>query len=168
MLNYRLLLSLGLMACLFAGASVFASGQTPKTEAKDQASTEQTVWNLERDYWRYVQENDLKNYTGLWHKDFLGWPSVSAVPVNKDHITDWITSQTSQGLTFNSIEFKPAKIQVTGDLVMAYYWMTFRWADRDGKGEEHTIRVTHTWVRDGMTWRILGGMSSAVPSTPQK
>lgn len=34
----------------------------------------------------------------LWHKDFLDWPSVTGVPLHKDHITDWITSQTSPGL----------------------------------------------------------------------
>ena len=162
-LNYRLLFVLSMLVCLAVGPATIASAQTSQA-----TSVEQTVWNLERDYWRYVQENDLKDYTELWHKDFLGWPSVSVVPVGKDHITDWIISQTSQGLTFKSGEFKPAKMRVTGDVAMAYYWMTFRWVDRDGKGDEHTIRVTHTWVRDGKSWQILGGMSSAMSSTPQK
>ena len=87
---------------------------------------EETLWKLERVYWQYVQDNDLAAYSNLWHKDFLGWPAVSAAPVHKDHITDWITSQTSKGLVFKAGEFRPSAIHVTGDVAMACYWITFR------------------------------------------
>jgi len=60
----------------------------------------------------------------LWHERFLGWPSVSPVPVHKDHITDWITAQTSKGLKFIFVDFKPAAIQVTGDVAVTCYWQT--------------------------------------------
>jgi len=69
----------------------------------------------------------LSAYAGLWHKDFLGWPSVSAAPVHKNHITDWITSQTTKGLAFKMVEFKPAAIQVTEDVAVACYRITFKW-----------------------------------------
>ena len=101
----------------------------------------------------------MSAYSNLWHKDFLGWPSVSAAPVHKDHITDWITSQTSKGLVFQTGEFKPAAIQVTGDVAMVCYWIIFRWVDKDGKGEARTLRITHAWLKTGNDWRIIGGMS---------
>ena len=132
---------------------------TPSQESKD----EQTLWNLERAYWRYVQDNDLSAYSGLWHKDFLGWPSVSAAPVHKDHITEWITAQTSKGFVFKTSELKPAAIQVTGEVAMACYWITFRWLDKDGNGAEHTLRITHAWLKTGDDWRIIGGMSMPEP-----
>jgi ketosteroid isomerase-like protein len=128
-----------------------------------EASAQDTLWGLERSYWRYVQANDLSSYVNLWHKDFLGWPSVSPAPVRKDHITDWITSQTSQGLTFHGDDLQPADIQVTGDIVMVFYRMTYKWLDKDGKGAAHTIRVTHTWLKEGKTWKIIGGMSAPEP-----
>jgi hypothetical protein len=84
--------------------------------AQDSRKDEETLWKLEHDYWRFVEANDLAAYSTLWNKDFLGWPSVSAAPVRKDHITDWITSQTSKGLTFKTVELKPAAVQVTGTL----------------------------------------------------
>jgi ketosteroid isomerase-like protein len=127
---------------------------------------EQTLWNLERAYWQYVEKNDLAAYSNLWHKDFLGWPWVSSKPVRKDSITDWITSQTSKGLVFKAGEFKPAGIQVTGDVAFACYWITFRWVDKDGKGEAYTSRITHAWLRSGKTWRIIGGMSMRQPEKP--
>jgi hypothetical protein len=88
---------IAILLCLTIVAVTLASEPTiPSRASKD----EQTLWNLEHAYWRYVQDNNLLAYSGLWHKDFLGWPSVSAAPVHKDHVTDWITSQTSKGLAF--------------------------------------------------------------------
>src|SRR5438132_14042975 len=136
--------------------------------AQDSRKDEETLWKLEHDYWRYVEANDLAAYSNLWHKDFLGWPSVSAAPVRKDHITDWITSQTSKGLAFKTGEFKPAAIQVTEDVAVACYWITFKWLDKDGNGAANTIRITHVWLRTGNDWRIKGGMSMPEPDTPRK
>ena len=59
-------------------------------------------------------------------------------------------------------------IQVTGDLAMAAYWVTFKWLDRNGQGVAHTLRVTHAWLRTGNDWRIIGGMSMPEPGTPRK
>jgi ketosteroid isomerase-like protein len=163
--KYRMVVLLSVLACLFAGAFSVISAEKRQSQALE---NEQTLWNLEHEYWRYVQENDLPAYLGLWHKDFLGWPSVSAAPVRKDHITDWITSQTSKGFAFKALEFKPAAIQMTGDIAVLYYWMTFSWPDKDGKGAPHTLRVTHTWLKDGKDWRIIGGMSMQEAANPQK
>jgi len=132
------------------------------------SADEQALWALERAYWQYVEKNDLAAYSNLWHKTFLGWPSVSSAPVRKDHITDWITSQTSKGLAFKAEELKPAGIQVTGDVAFACYWITFRWVGQDGKGEPHTLRITHAWLRDGKDWRIIGGMSMPEPEKTAK
>lgn len=136
--------------------------------SSDTAVDEQRLWELERAYWRYVEKNDLAAYLNLWHEDFLGWPSISAAPVRKDHITDWITSQTSKGLALKAGEFKPASLKVTGDVAFVAYWITFSWLDKDGKGATHTLRITHTWLRSGKDWRIIGGMSMPEPQNPTK
>ena len=127
--------------------------------ARPASESARAIWKLERAYWGYVQKNDLSEYRSLWHRNFLGWPSVNAAPVHRGHITDWITSKTSRGLTFKMVEFKPAALQVTGDIAVACYWVKFQWLDRDGKGPTYTLRITHTWVRVGNAWKIIGGMS---------
>src|SRR3954454_22892950 len=81
--------------------------------AADTAAEEKKVWELERSYWQCVEKNDLPAYKNLWHENFVGWPAVSPVPVRKEGITDWITAQTSKGLTFKTDEFKPAELKVT-------------------------------------------------------
>jgi ketosteroid isomerase-like protein len=155
---------IGILLCLIiAKGTVAAETINPAHSSK----AEQTLWNLEHAYWRYVQDNDLSAYSNLWHKDFLGWPSVSAAPVHKDHITEWITAQTSKGLVFKTGEFKAGAIQVTGDVAMVCYWITFKWLDKDGNGAAHTFRITHAWLKTGNDWRIIGGMSMPEPNTPR-
>ena len=88
-----MLRNIGLIVALTATATAFA---------QDAAKNEAQVWQLEKAYWEYVKTNDLEKYRALWHEDFLGWPFVSSAPVRKDHITDWITANTSNGSKLRS------------------------------------------------------------------
>lgn len=138
-----------------------SSGSTVSSAA---TANEQVIWYLEHAYWRYVQDNNLPAYTAQWHKNFLGWPAMSAEPVRKDHITDWITSQTAKGLAFKSGEFKPGGVQITGNVAVVHYHMSFEWLDKSGAGTTSHLRVTHTWIKNGANWQIIGGMSMPEPA----
>jgi len=131
------------------------------------SADEQAIWNLEHTYWSHVQDNNLAAYLNLWHESFLGWPSSSPAPVGKDHITDWITSQTGRGLTFRKGEFRPAGIRVTGDLASVCYWISYQWVGKDGRGPAYTLRITHAWKRTVAGWRIISGMSMLDPERPK-
>lgn|SRR5262249_48229972 len=150
---------------LLAGGPAARSAEMPRSE---ESADDRAIWDLERAYWRYVEANDLQSYARLWHEAFVGWPSVSAAPVSKDHITDWITSQTSKGMKFQTVDFEPAAIRVTGDVGMAYYWVAFRWMDKDGNGDAQRIRITHAWRKDADGWRIIGGMSMPESAAARK
>jgi hypothetical protein len=60
---------------------------------------------------------------------------------------------------FKTVEFRPAAIQVTGEVAVACYWITFQWTDKDGTGASPTLSVLHTLVREGEHWQFIGGMS---------
>lgn len=154
-----------ILSALLASALAVSSGAALQSQP---APDEQKLWQLERDYWRYVQNNDLRSYLTLWHQNFLGWPSMSATPVRKDRITDWITAQTSQGRSLKSYEIRPASIQVSGDTAVLCYWVTFAWGDKDGKGDTLRSRILHTWRKTGEEWQIISGMSMAEAAPPQK
>ena len=127
-----------------------------------QSANEQAVWKLETTYWNDVKSLDLDGYRALWHPDFVGWPSSSAQPVRKDHITEWITAMTGKGLHLQWYSLEPAASQSTQDIVVAHYWLTAFWTDKAGKGDPpETIRVTHTWVKTAAGWQILGGMAAS-------
>lgn len=166
----RKLFTAHVFVCILAGACggiwVFpdghrASAASAAPRPAPASAEEKKVWDLEHDYWRYVEANDLTSYRSLWHENFLGWPRMNATPATKEHITDWITSKTSQGLTFKLVEFKPAALHVTGDnLVVVCYWVTSQWVDKTGAGAPDTARIIHTWIKNGNNWQIIGGMSS--------
>src|SRR5205814_773692 len=122
-----------LIAGILAIAAATGFGQSPAPPLVA-PTDEQTLWNLERAYWRYVEDNDLPASKQLWHENFIGWPSVSSEPVHKQQITDWITSQTGNGFAFKTVDFKPASIQVTGNVASVYYRITFKWLDKDDMG----------------------------------
>jgi len=152
---------LAVLISIFAYAGATLASET--TNVVNSTPDERKLWDLERSCWRYVEANDLAAYSNLWHKNFPDWPSVSDVPVGKDHITDWITSQTSEGLAFKAGEFKPAAMQVTGNVATAYYWITLRWLDKDGNGPSSTLRITHAWLKTRDDGQIIGGMSMPKP-----
>jgi ketosteroid isomerase-like protein len=121
------------------------------------------IWNLEKAYWEYVKINDLEKYRALWHENFLGWPFVSPAPVRKDHITDWITANTSKNITLQTYSIEQLAIQITGDVAMDYYRINATWTNSTGaEVKTDRFRITHTWIRTDGTWQIIGGMSSPV------
>jgi ketosteroid isomerase-like protein len=131
--------------------------------AQNSAQDETQVWQLEKAYWDYVKTNDLEKYRALWQQNFVGWPFVSSAPVRKDHITDWISSNTSKGIALQSYSIEQLAIQVTGDIAINYYRINATWAN--GAGAEvrtDRLRITHTWNRTHGTWQIVGGMSAPV------
>jgi hypothetical protein len=88
--------------------------------------------------------------------------------VRKDHITDWITANTSKNVTLQAYSIEQLAIQVTADLAVDYYRVKATWANSTGaEVKTDRIRITHTWIRTDGTWQIIGGMSSPVNTAGQ-
>ncbi len=136
---------------------------TAATFAHDSPKDEAHIWNLEKAYWEYVKANDLEKYRALWHEDFVGWPLVSSAPVRKDHITDWITANTSKGVKLQSFSIAQLAIRVTGDIAIDHYRIKANWAAGEAaEARTDALRITHTWIHTHGTWQIIGGMSAPV------
>jgi ketosteroid isomerase-like protein len=151
-----------------ARAAAIAS-QTPvqRQSGSDPAprTDEMKVWNLEKAYWEYVKANDLEKYRALWHEQFLGWPLSSSTPLGKDHITDWITRNTSKGVKLQSCEIEKLGIRVTGDIAVTHYRVKMVWnGPKPSDNKTELARIHHTWVRANNGWQIIGGMSAPVNS----
>jgi len=132
------------------------------------ATKEAQIWKLEKAYWEYVKANNLEKYRVLWHENFLGWPFVNPAPVRKDHITDWITANTSKGISLHSYSIEQLAIQITADIALDYYRINVTWANSAGtEVKTDRLRITHAWIRTHGTWQIIGGMSSPVNATGQ-
>ena len=142
-----------IVALVFAATPIFAASSSAEEKA---------VWSLEDSYWRYVEANDLEHYRTLWHSDFLGWPSTSAEPANKDHITEWIAAHTSRGETLKSYDLERLAAQVSGEHVTVAYRVHANWVGKDGADSRSVTRIVHTWLHGaGDKWQIISGMGAA-------
>jgi len=147
----------------FATLIAFSATLFAQNNTASPARTETEIWNLEKAYWEFVKANDLEKYRALWHEKFLGWPYSSSVPARKDHITDWITANTSKGVKLQSYEIEQVAIQVTGDIATNHYRIKMSWSGpKPADAKTEALRIHHTWVRTGETWQILAGMSAPV------
>ena len=152
-----------LLALTIASAASTASPARTADLAKDEAQ----ISNLEQAYWEYVKTSDLEKYRALFRDDFVGWPLITTAPVRKDdHITDWITNNTSKGVTLQSYSMEQLAVRVTGDVAINHYRIKLNWAKVDNGEAARTdaLRITHTWIQTCNTWQILGGMSASVNS----
>ena len=110
-----------------------------------------------------MKAKDLEKYRARWHENFLGWPYVSSAPTGKDHITDWITANMSKGVKLQSFSIEQLAIQVTRDIAINHYRIKMVWAGpRPTESDTEVLRITHTWLRTGNTFQIIGGMSAPV------
>jgi ketosteroid isomerase-like protein len=55
-------------------------------------------------------------------------------------------------------------VRVTGDVAIDHYRIKADWANGNTGDVSQTdaVRITHTWMRIGNTWQIIGGMSAPV------
>lgn len=152
-----------LLVVLFLVASLIriSSGEDKPRSAPDEAK----VWQLEQSYWEYAKALDVAGYKTLWHKDFVGWPSTASAPMGKDHIGDWVEEDRVAQNKLQCYKLEHAGFTQAGDIAVAYYYLTEHWIDQGGnttKGQPRTIKVTHTWLRTGDSWQIIGGMAGVI------
>ena len=154
-----------LALALASGPAPSASADTPVAES---ASVER-VWQREADYWRYVAAGDVDSYVALWDDRFIGWPCDQPHPLRKAGIGDWVRKVRDQHIRVDA-ELTREGAQDFGDVVVVHYSFTRVDTYPDGRveGRGDVRKITHTWMKVGADWLIIGGMcgnlSSAKPS----
>ena len=130
---------------------------------------EQEVWNLEVAYWEYIKNNNPEAYADLYAQNFLGWPkrmkvALDRLQVDPDSFGQWIPGIHENPAEKHDYELTDRAVRSFGDVVITHY--TGRGFFRSVKTgeivrERRKLRLTHTWIRQGGTWKIAGGMSAA-------
>ena len=75
-----------------------------------------------------------------------------------------MTNNTSKGRKLQSYAIEQLAVRVTGDVAIDHYRIKANWANGDDDKVQQTgaVRITHTWIRIGSIWQIIGGMSAPV------
>ena len=124
------------------------------------------VWRREADYWRFVVAGDVENYVSLWHDRFIGWPCGQDHPKRKASIGDWVREVRDRHIKV-AFNLTREGAEDFGSVVVVHYRFTrvdtYPDGTVEGKGKES--KITHTWMRVGDSWLIIGGMCGALPDS---
>lgn len=124
-----------------------------------QKNDEAAIWKLEEHYWNCWIKKDIEGYMSLLHEDFMGWASSLETPGDKEAAREFVQNFWSQIQLF-AIEMKPCAIKIVDDVALVHYFLLLK--DEDGNQMGNSYRITHTWLKQGRIWQILGGMSSEI------
>ncbi len=136
----------------------------PRIFAQEMTPAQKEVWQMEEAYWSDVKTSNADHYATLWHSSFLGWPRDRDRPVGKKDLTEGSAKKMAAGRVV-SYEFLSKAVTVVGDVGVTLYSVKATRAAKDGTNEAYTSRVTHTWLKTGSTWEIIGGMSAPYESS---
>ena len=123
-----------------------------------QREVEKQIWALEEAYLAYHRDANHERILPMWHDQFLGWPDLEPEPADKKAVARRLERKYPEPASW-TFTIERAGIRVTGNVAINFYTVHFLKKDNAGEERKESRRITHTWIRDGSGWRILGGMS---------
>jgi ketosteroid isomerase-like protein len=144
-----------LSAILISSHSFSAGADTTGTGKQ----AEDTVWKLEEAYFSNLYKANYEQVLALVQDQFLGWPGGLQHPISKEEsarfMKELIPKPTSCRITIEK-----EGIRISGTVALTHYTLRVSCPDSAGGTKTQTSRITHTWVKEGGTWKLLGGMSN--------
>jgi len=146
-----------LIAWLAVGACAVLAAGPPPSSAEEPGIAQ--VWSREDSYWRFVKAGDVESYRTLWHDSFIGWPCHEDHPVGKATIGNWVQQIRDAKVSFE-YGLTREGARDFGNIVVVHYRVTMvsKYPDGHVEGAGQESKITHTWMRTGATWQIIGGM----------
>ena len=121
-------------------------------ELAQQTANEKAAWQGEESYWRYLKAGDKASFMALWSDRFTGWPRMESAPTGKQRIGELVPA-----ITPTDYKLTPLSVREYGNqIVITFYRVT-----STSNAATVTARITHTWMRNGDKWQIIGGMSAS-------
>ncbi|MBC8876237.1 MAG: nuclear transport factor 2 family protein [Planctomycetes bacterium] len=135
------------------------SNAAKQSSAKVKAA-EAEIWALETVYWEVNRDADHKRIISTWHDKFLGWPDAEPKPIDKEQGARYVRNNYAEPASY-SFEIVPTGIRILGNVAVNHYRVILTSKDDNAKETKRSMRITHTWIRNGGGWKILGGMSDS-------
>ena len=120
--------------------------------------TEEEIWAREEAYFSNLYKANYEGMLSHVHNQFLGWPSAALQPIDKEGSAHFMKQLAPKptGCTFT---IERAGIRLMREVALTHYIIRVHCGDADGKAKADVSRITHTWVKEGSHWSLLGGMS---------
>jgi Calcium/calmodulin dependent protein kinase II Association. len=153
--NMFLLSAIILVFMLFSYSQVY-SATTDMDNRRDKV--EEEIWALEEVYFANLYKANYDGVLAIVHSQFLGWPSAVPNPIDKKESARFM-KQLVPKPTSCTLKIERAGIRLLGEVALTQYTIHVNCSDTADVTKTQSSRITHTWVKDGARWKLLGGMS---------
>ena len=116
------------------------------------------IWALEEAYFANLYKADYEKVLTIVHSQFLGWPGALPQPIDREGSARFM-KQLVPSPTSCTFMIERAGIRSLGDVALTQYIIHVNMSDTTGAAKTRSSRITHTWVKEGASWKLLGGMS---------
>jgi len=122
------------------------------------ATVEEDIWALEEAYFTNLYKANYEGVLALVHSQFLGWPGAVPQPITKEESARFM-KQLVPKPTSCTIKIERTGIRVLGDVALTQYTIHVNCSNTGDVKKTQSSRISHTWVKEGARWKLLGGMS---------
>jgi hypothetical protein len=103
---------------------------------------------------------DIEKLSEFWSDEFVGWPNWSGKPVDKKTAVEVLSKPGKSEA--DSFKIYPQEITLLDSIAIIHYLIETIQISEDTKENITTYRLTHTWIKQNGSWKILGGMSANI------
>lgn len=120
---------------------------------------EKEIWALEEAYISYFIAANHKAILSMYHDRFLGWPDEEKQPSDKKDARRYLEERYPKPVSW-TYKIDRKGITILENIAISHYLLSFTGKDKNGNEQTGVSRLTHTWLKTGKQWKILGGMSN--------
>ena len=129
-------------------------------------TVKEEIWALEESYFTNLYKANYDGVLAIVHSQFLGWPSSVLQPIDKEGSARFMRQLVPEP-TLCTFKIERAGIRLVGDVALTQYTINVNSTDTAGVAKTQSSRITHTWVKEGADWKLLGGTSYDDPLSPK-
>jgi ketosteroid isomerase-like protein len=119
---------------------------------------EGNIWASEEAYFANLYKANYDEVLVLVDDQFLGWPGALPQPIGREESARFMKKLIPKP-TSCTIRIERAGIRVLGMVALTQYTLYVNCSDTNSASKTQSSRITHTWVKEGAGWKLLGGMS---------
>lgn len=153
-------IALALSAALSLTAGAASAADAPAAHDARWEAVKQAIWPKELAIYEGRSRGDLSLYLASTATNYVAWPPFNEVPKGNEGLR--ATGAAMAGKTKERLEMTFLDLALNGNTAVVYY-KTHRTMRADGTPADEHFEVTHTWVMQNGTWKVLGGMARARP-----
>jgi hypothetical protein len=122
------------------------------------STMEEDIWALEEAYFANLYKADYEGVLALVHSQFLGWPGSAPQPIDREGSARFMKQLVTKP-TSCTFKIERAGIRLLEEVALTQYTIHVNCGDTGGVTKTQSSRITHTWVKEDASWKLLGGMS---------